>query len=156
MAVKPIPEGYGAVTPYLIVDDADALIEFLRNAFGAEKLFEMRRPDGRIWHGEIQIGDSRLMLSEASPEMPARTGLFYLYVEDVDAVYRQALAAGATSVMEPADQFYGDRHGGVRDASGNQWWIATHVEDVPPEEMERRQQGELERMKQETVPATAE
>lgn len=146
MAVQPIPEGYHTITPYLIVDGADGVIEFMRRAFGAEEMFRMPRPDGGLWHGEVRIGDSRLMIADTSPEFPAQPGALYLYVEDVDATYARVLEAGATSVMEPADQFYGDRHGGVRDHAGNNWWIATHVEDVPPEEMERRQAAAAEKM----------
>jgi PhnB protein len=146
MAVQPIPEGYHAVTPYLILENADRAISFLKEAFGAEELYRMNMPDGRLMHGEIKIRDSRLMLAEASEQWPAQPGVFYLYVEEVDATYRRALEAGAVSVMEPADQFYGDRHGGVRDPVGNQWWIATHVEDVPAEELQRRQEAEIARM----------
>jgi PhnB protein len=143
MAVQPIPNGYHAVTPYLIVQNADGVIAFLKEAFGAEELYRMKRPDGSVGHAEVQLRDSRLMLGEAGEQWPAQPGVFYLYVEDVDAVYQRAVAAGATPVMEPADQFYGDRHGGVRDLAGNQWWIATHVEDVPPEELQRRSEEQF-------------
>ncbi len=143
MAVRPIPEGYHTVTPYLIAEDVDGVISFLREAFGAEELYRMHGPDGGVWHAELQLGDSRLMLGGASEQFPPRPAVLYLYVEDVDATYRRALAAGATSVMEPADQFYGDRHGGVQDLAGNQWWIATHIEDVSPEELERRREAYL-------------
>jgi PhnB protein len=138
MAVRPIPEGYHTLTPYLIVADPDGVISFLREAFGAQELHRMNGPDGSLWHAEVQVGDSRLMLGGASEQWPAQPAVIYVYVEDVDATYQRALAAGATSVMEPADQFWGDRHGGVKDPAGNQWWISTHVEDVPPEEIERR------------------
>ena len=139
MAVKPIPDGYHTVTPYLIVPGAAELIEFTKRAFGAEERFRMAGPDGTVMHAEIQIGDSVVMVSDGSPEHPPMPGMLHLYVEDVDAVYGNALAAGAESLREPEDQFYGDRSGGVKDASGNQWWLSTHVEDVPPEEMRRRQ-----------------
>lgn len=138
MAVRPIPEGYHTITPYLVVEGADALIGFLREAFGGEELHRMERPEGGILHAEVRIGDSRVMLADATAEWPVQPSLLHLYVEDVDATFARALQAGATSVMEPANQFYGDRHGGVKDGAGNQWWISTHVEDVPPEEMERR------------------
>jgi PhnB protein len=138
MATQPIPDGYHTVTPYLIVDDADGVISFLREAFGAEELMRMNMPDGSVMHAELQLGDSKLMLGGASERWPAHPSVLHLYLEDVDAAYHRALAAGATSVMEPADQFYGDRQAGVRDLAGNQWWIATHVEDVPPDEMQRR------------------
>lgn len=141
MAVRPIPEGYHTVTPYLIVEDAEGVISFLREAFGAEELYRMSAPDGGVMHAEVQLGDSRLMLGGASEQWPAMPAVIYLYVEDVDASYRRAIAAGATSVMEPADQFYGDRHGAVKDLAGNQWWIATHVEDVAPDELQRRSEA---------------
>lgn len=138
MSVKPIPDGYHAVTPYLIVPGVASLIEFLRQAFDAEVLNRTDRPDGTVMHAEVQIGDSRIMLGEARPEWPAMPTTLYLYVPDADATYQRAIAAGAASLFPPTDQFYGDRQGGVKDASGNLWWIATHIEDVAPDEMERR------------------
>ena len=141
MAVKPIPEGYHTVTPYLVVPGVARLIEFLQQAFDAEERHRMARPDGTIMHAEVRIGDSIVMMGEATGEFQPIPAMIHLYVADVDAAYRRALAAGATSVREPTDQFYGDRTGGVKDASGNQWWIATHVEDVPPEEMKRRSEA---------------
>ena len=140
MAVQPIPEGYHTLTPYLSVDGAAKLIDFLQAAFGASELYRMSRPDGAVGHAELQVGDSRLMLSEAMPEWPAHPVTLYVYVTDVDTAFARAVAAGATVMNEPTDQFYGDRSGGVRDFAGNQWWIATHVEDVAPEELERRAQ----------------
>lgn len=137
--VKPIPDGYHTVTPYLIVDDASAILGFIERAFGGTVLSRYLSPDGRVMHAEAQIGDSRVMLGEASDEWPGMPAMLHLYVEDVDAVYRQALEAGATTVREPQDMFYGDRSGGVRDTAGNQWWITTHIEDVSAEEMARRQ-----------------
>jgi uncharacterized glyoxalase superfamily protein PhnB len=142
VAVNPIPEDYHSVTPYLKVRDASGLIDFLRQAFDAEERDRMERPDGKIMHAEVRIGDSVVMLGDvAEGEAPMPTTL-NLYVEDVDATYRRALAAGATSVREPADQFYGDRSGGVQDPFGNQWWISTHVEDVSPEEVRRRAEAQ--------------
>lgn len=138
MPVRPIPEGYHTVTPYLVVADVAAEIAFLAAAFGAREKHRMPGPDGSVMHAEVMIGDSPVMLGQARDEYPPRPATTYLYVEDVDATYRRALEAGATSLMEPADQFYGDRNGGVEDPQGNQWWIATHVEDVPPDELERR------------------
>jgi PhnB protein len=138
MAVQPIPDGYGAVTPYLIVDGADRLLEFVRDAFAGEDRFRMENEDGTIGHAEVRIGDSVVMLAEANEMWPAMPGVIHLYVTDCDAVYQRALAAGGTSVQEVADQFYGDRSGGVRDPTGNIWWITTHVEDVEPEELARR------------------
>jgi uncharacterized glyoxalase superfamily protein PhnB len=138
MAVKPIPDGYGTVTPYLVVDGVDRLIEFLKKTFDAEVLFRMEKPDGRVGHAEVQVGTSRVMMGEACSEWPARPATLYAYVDDADAVYRKALDAGGTSVKEPADQFYGDRSGGVTDPCGNYWGIATHVEDVPLDELASR------------------
>ncbi|MDQ3894827.1 MAG: VOC family protein [Actinomycetota bacterium] len=139
MAVKPIPDGYHTVTPYLIVGRAAELIDFTKRAFGAEEMFRMPGPGGAIMHAEIRIGDSVVMLSDASTENPSTSTMIHLYVEDVDAVYQRALEAGASSLREPENQFYGDRSAGVKDAFGNQWWLATHVEDVSPEELQRRQ-----------------
>ena len=139
MAVKPIPEGYHSVTPYLAVEGADKLLDFVKQAFDAVEVHEcMRRPDGTIHHAEVRIGDSVVMLGEATGQWKPRPSTLYLYVNDTDATYRRALEAGATSLMEPANQFYGDRNAGIQDPSGNFWWIATHVEDVSPEEMKRR------------------
>ncbi len=138
MAVKPIPDGYHTVTPYLTVDNPGAVIEFLKKAFDAQETFAMRDDKGNVQHAEVKVGSSMLMLGGAHDEWKARPSNFYLYVEDVDAVYKKALGAGGKSISEPANQFYGDRHGGVADSQGNNWWIATHIEDVPPEEMDRR------------------
>lgn len=139
MAVKPIPDRYHSVTPYLVVDGAAKVIEFLKKAFGAtDAEVCMQLPDGKIKHAEIQVGDSIIMLADATSEHKASPAMFYLYVEDTDAQYKRALESGATSVMEPTDQFYGDRNAGVKDPSGNQWWIATHIEDVSDDEMKRR------------------
>ncbi len=139
MTVKPIPDGYQTVTPYLVVKGAAQLIDFLKEAFGAEQTFRVDGPGGTVGHAEVRIGGSMIMLGDASQadSEPTNTSI-HLYVGDTDAVYKRALAAGATSVREPQDQFYGDRSAGVKDAFGNQWWIATHVEDVPPDEMQRR------------------
>jgi len=146
MSVKAIPEGYHSITPYLIVKGAAAALEFYKKAFNAAELFRMADPSGTIGHAEIQIGDSRIMLADEFPEMGARSpdtvggtpvGLC-LYVEDVDTLYQQALAAGARELRPLQDQFYGDRSGTLLDPFGHQWTLATHVEDVPPEELERR------------------
>jgi PhnB protein len=135
---KPIPEGYHSVTPYLTVQGVRKLMNFMTQAFGAKETFRTNRPDGTVWHAEMQIGDSRVMLGEANEQWKARPSALYLYVEDVDGVYRQAVEAGGKSLGEPATHQYGDRSGGVEDPCGNQWWIATHVEDVSAEEFERR------------------
>lgn len=144
MAVKPIPDGFRTVTPYFVVDDAAGFIEFLERAFGAVEDIVTRRPDGTIAHASLRIIDSMVMLGQAGGPWKASPLSTYLYVEDTDATYRRALEAGATSIMEPADQFYGDRNAGVVDPSGNTWWIGTHIEDVPLEEIERRQRERLE------------
>jgi uncharacterized glyoxalase superfamily protein PhnB len=137
--VKPIPDGFHAITPYLIVDGAEKIIRFMKEAFGAQHQHEpTKRPDGTIMHATLKIGDSLLMISDASEHAQATSVLLYLYVPDVDAVYHKALEAGATSLMEPADQFYGDRSGGVKDPAGNRWFLGTHIEDVAPDELERR------------------
>lgn len=138
MAVKPIPEGYHTVTPYLVVEGAAGLIDFLKQAFDAEEVFRMPGPNDTIGHAEVKIGNSMIMLADAGAQYPATPSMICLYVEDVDTLYQRAIAAGATSIKEPADQFYGDRSGGVKDASGMQWWISTHVEDVTPEELQKR------------------
>ena len=138
MAVNPIPEGYRTVTPYLVVDGATNVLDFVKQAFGAEEKFRMDAPDGKIGHAEVQIGDSIVMMGDAGAENPAMPAMIHLYVDDCDATYERALAAGAKSEREPTDQFYGDRSAGVRDSAGNLWWIATHVEDVPEEEMAKR------------------
>lgn len=135
--VKAVPEGYRTVTPYLVVEGAAELLTFMEEALGASKRGEvMTTPDGQIAHGEAVIGDSLVMFADAREE-PLKA-LLHLYVEDCDAMYQKALAAGAESIMEPKDQFYGDRMAGVRDKWGNQWTMSTHVEDVAREEMERR------------------
>ena len=138
MSVKPIPEGYHTVTPYLVVPGIARLIDFLKQAFGAVEIHRMQRPDGAVGHAEVKIGDSSVMMGEPMAKWQPMPATIYLYVEDADAVYHRALAAGATSVSEPADQFYGDRHAGIKDPCGNLWWVATHIEDVSPEELARR------------------
>ncbi len=138
MAVKPIPEGYHTVTPYLTLEHPEAAMDFLKKAFDAQETFAMRDDKGQVQHAEMKVGSSMLMFGRARGEFHARPGNFYLYVEDCDAMYKKALAAGAKSLSEPADQFYGDRHGGVTDSEGNNWWVATHTEDVSPDELDRR------------------
>ena len=140
MAVKPIPDGYHTVTPFLLVKEAEKVIEFLKRAFGAVESSRHTMPDGSIMHAELRIGDSNVMLAEANEKWPAMPSMLYLYMQDVDSVYKKAVQAGGKSLREPTNEFYGDRSAGVIDPSGNQWWIATHVEDVPEEEMKRRQE----------------
>jgi uncharacterized glyoxalase superfamily protein PhnB len=138
MAVKPIPEGYHTVTPYLTVRGADQVIKFMENAFGARERMRLPGPGGTVGHAEVEIGDSLIMIADVDERGKVMPGMIHLYLEDVDGVYARALAAGATSVEEPEDKFYGDRNAAVQDTAGNQWYISTHVEDVPPDEMERR------------------
>jgi uncharacterized glyoxalase superfamily protein PhnB len=138
MPVESIPEGYHTVTPYLTVQGAETLLEFLQRAFDAVEQERVARADGTIGHAEVRVGDSMVMLAEARGEWKPMPSALYLYVKDTDATYRRALEAGACSLMEPADQFYGDRNAGVRDPVGNIWWIATHKEDISPEELTRR------------------
>ena len=154
MAVKPIPEGYHSVTPALAIDGAADAIDFYKRAFGARERGRMPGPDGKIAHAELEIGDSVVMLSDPFPQStvrpPAELGgtsvSIFVYVEDVDALFRQAVEAGATVTMELEDQFWGDRFGSVTDPYGHNWSFATHVEDVPPEEMEERAKAAMAAM----------
>jgi uncharacterized glyoxalase superfamily protein PhnB len=138
MVANACPKGFQTITPYLVVPDAAALIDFLRRAFDAEEQHRTARPDGSIMHAQVKIGTSMLMMSGATPDWPARTSGLYMYVEDADRWYQRAVEAGAVSVLEPMDAFWGDRMGGVLDMAGNHWWIATHREDVPEDELARR------------------
>jgi PhnB protein len=135
---NPIPEGYSTITPYFIVRNAALFIDFLKNAFDAQERYLIPGPNGGIMHAEFMIGDSILMMGEAGGEWQPTFNSLYLYVPDVDAAYQSAINAGATSIQEVSNQFYGDRSGGVRDPFGNTWFISTHVEDVSEEEMEKR------------------
>jgi PhnB protein len=136
--VKAIPDGYHTVTPYLVIPSVATVIEFVKGAFDATEKHVSRRPDGTIMHAEVKIGDSIIMMGESQGGGKNFPAMLHLYVEDTDAAYQRAIEAGAKSLREPATQFYGDRSAGVEDTLGNQWWMATHVEDVSPEEMERR------------------
>ena len=144
--VKHIPDGYHTVTPYLIVNDGVRALDFYQRAFGAKERMRMPQPDGRIGHAEVEIGDSRIMLADEFPEMDARSPKtvggspvsIMLYVEDVDAVFKQAIGAGAREVRPVADQFYGDRLGSLQDPFGHKWHIATHKEDLSLEEIKKR------------------
>jgi len=144
MAVAPIPPGYHSVTPYLVVKGASQAIDFYRKAFGAQELLRLPLPDGKVAHAEVKIGDSPVMLADESEEYRGPqpgTGApvsLMVYVTDVDRVFAQAIAAGATELRPVADQFYGDRLGTLRDPFGHVWSLATHVEDVAPDEIERR------------------
>jgi PhnB protein len=144
--VKPIPEGYHSVTPYLCCKNAADAIEFYKKAFGATEVLRMGDPSGKVGHAELQIGDSRVMLADEFPEMgfksPQSVGgspvMLHLYVEDVDATFPRAVAAGAKVTREVADQFYGDRGGQVEDPFGHKWYVSTHKEDLSPEEIQKR------------------
>jgi PhnB protein len=138
MPVKPIPDGYPAVIPYLMVADAEKFIDFMQTVFGAKLVEQIRRPDGGIGHSELRIGDSMIMLSQATEQNPATPVMLHFYVADVDKVFESALAAGAVQISAPTRQFYGDRSAGVREPGGNRVWIATHVEDVAPDELQKR------------------
>lgn len=138
MTVKPIPEGYHTVTPYLVVQEAASLIEFLTQAFAAKETRRTLHPEGCIMNAEVKIGDSIIMVSEARDEMQPMPSFIYLYVENTDAIYENAIKAGATSTMEPKDEFWGDRSAGVKDPAVNHWWIATHQEDVSSKEIDKR------------------
>ena len=151
MAVKPIPEGFHAVTPYLVVNDAAKAIDFYKRAFDAHERYRMEGPPGKVAHAEIQIGDSVIMLGDESPQMDTKspqslggtTGGLFLYVHDVDAAYKKAVGAGAKATMPPTDMFWGDRYGKLMDPFGHSWSMATHKEDVAPEEMEKRMKAEM-------------
>jgi uncharacterized glyoxalase superfamily protein PhnB len=148
MAVKPVPDGYHTVTPYLTVRGAQKVIDFLKQAFGAELSHEpIKRPDGTIMHAQVTIGDSRVMIAEESEMAKATESSLYLYVPNVDSVYQRAMKAGGNTIMEPTDMFYGDRNGGVKDPSGNSWFIATHKEDVTPQELAKRADAFMKQQK---------
>jgi PhnB protein len=149
MSVKPIPDGYSAVTPYLIANGAAEALDFYQEAFGASVVMRHEGPGGKIMHAEFQIGDSKLMIGEACPEMGVvapqsngGTSLFlYVYVDDVDATFARALEAGAKELRPVVDQFYGDRSGQLVDPFGHVWSIATHKEDVSADELQRRSEA---------------
>jgi PhnB protein len=147
--VKAIPAGYRTVTPYLTIKNGAKALEFYKKAFGATEIYKLMMPDGRLGHAEIRLGDSMIMLGDEFPEYggkaPDTLGgspvSIYLYVEDVDAFFKRALAAGAKERKPVMDQFYGDRSGQLEDPFGHLWWVATHKEDVTPEEIQKRAQA---------------
>ena len=155
---KPIPEGYHSVTPYLTVNDAARAIDFYKQAFSAKEVMRMDGPPGKIGHAELKIGDSRLMLADEMPGTSCRspqslggtTAGIFLYVEDVDSVYKQAVSAGAKAEMPPSDMFWGDRFGKLMDPFGHSWSLATHIEDVAPDEMARRGKEAMAKMGKQT------
>ncbi len=138
MSPHAIPAGYHSLTPYICVSGAAELINFLKSVFYAEEQEKIAVPNGKILHAEVTIGDSRLMICDPREENCLRNGAFYLYLADVDASYRRALEAGATSTMEPTDMFWGDRMATVKDRFGNEWQLAKRIEEVSPEELQRR------------------
>lgn len=142
---KPLPAGHHTVMPHLVNENASRLIEFLKRVFDAYEINRLTGPDGRIIHAEMKIGDSLVMIGEASEEWKAMPASIIIYVDDVDATYHHALEAGAIPLRQPADQFCGDRSGGVKDLAGNHWWIATHIEDVPPDELKLRAERWMKR-----------
>jgi PhnB protein len=154
MGVKPIPEGYHTITPYLAVEDADAAIDFYKQAFGAKETVRMNGPDGKIAHAELKIGDSLVMLSDPFPQSSSRppkelngtSASIFMYVEDVDVTVKKAVDTGATVTMDIEDQFWGDRFGAIADPFGHIWSIATHVEDLSEDEIARRGQEAMAAM----------
>jgi PhnB protein len=139
-SVKPIPKGFHTVTPFLTVNGAAGLIDFIENAFDGQVTSIMKGDDNTVMHATVKIGDSNLMISDANEKFPAMPSMLYLYVKDVDSVYRKAIDGRGTSLRKPTDEFYGDRSAGIKDDWDNQWWIATHIEDVSDEEMEKRKE----------------
>ena len=158
--VQPIPQGYHSVTPYLVVNDAAQAIDFYRRAFGAKEMVRMDGPPGKIAHAELKIGDSMIMLSDEMPgggcrspkSLGGSTVNIFLYVEKVDNVFNQAASAGAKVDMPPTDMFWGDRYGKLTDPFGHSWSVATHQEDVAPEEMKKRTKQAMEKMSQHAQP----
>ena len=152
--VKPIPDGCHTVTPHLIVRGADKAMDFYKKAFGAKELSRCPGPNGKLMHAEFQIGDSHLYMCEEFPDMGAKSPQAYngspvtihLYVEDVDSFYNKAVAAGATAKMPVSDMFWGDRYGKLNDPFGHNWSVATHKEDLTPQQMEKRMADEFAKM----------
>ena len=150
-AAKPIPDGYHSITPYLVVQDGARALDFYQRAFGAKEVHLMNGPNGKIMHAELKIGDSMVMLSDEMPQAGTKSpqslggttvGIF-VYVTDVDSVFKQAVGAGAKAEMPVADMFWGDRYGKVSDPFGHQWSLATHKEDVAPQEMQKRAEAAM-------------
>lgn len=138
MSVKPIPKGYRTLTPYIMIEGAVKLIQFLEKAFNAKEVAKTMMPDGTVGNAEIKIGKSMVMIAEARSNWPAMPVQIYMYVKNVDKKYNKAIKAGAESIMKPANMFYGDRNAGVKDPSGNIWWIASRYENLSPKEIQKR------------------
>jgi len=164
MSAKPIPDGYRTVTPYLVVSSAAAAIDFYKRAFGAKEIARMDGPQGKIAHAEIKIGDSMIMLSDEMPGSDAKAPQsiggtavsIFLYLDNVDKTFKDAVSAGAKTIMPPTDMFWGDRFGKLTDPYGHSWALATHKEDVAPAEMSRRMKEEMPKMaQQQTSKATS-
>ena len=137
--VQKRPDGFHTVNPYLVVEDAEGVMDFLRQAFDAEEVGEtVKAPDGKIMHAALRMGDSMVEIGDSAEPMPMN---LHMYVDEVDGLYQRAIAAGGVSIREPETTFYGDRSAGVKDPGGNNWWLACHVEDVSDEEMTRRAKG---------------
>jgi PhnB protein len=147
-SVRAVPEGFHTVTAYLIVDGAAKLIEFINQAFDGKTTFITKMENDRVMHATVQVGNSLIMISDTMEGMEPQTAMLYLYLDDADATFKKAIAAKATALQEPRDEFYGDRAGAVKDAFGNIWWIATHIEDVDNTEMERRAKEFLKERKE--------
>lgn len=137
-SVKPVPEGMHTVTPYLVTNGANELIRFIEQSFDGKTTSILKTKEGKVMHALMTIGDSQIMVADATDKYPAGESRLYLYVDDVDSTYDRAINAKGTSLREPIDEFYGDRSAGVKDSWGNEWWIATHIEDVDDAEMEKR------------------
>jgi len=158
---KPIPQGFHSVTPYMTLNDAARAIDFYKRAFGAQEVMRMEAPNGKIGHAEIKIGDSVIMLGDEMPgslsrspqSLGANTGGIFIYVDNADAVFNQAVAAGAQVEMALADMFWGDRYGRLKDPFGHSWSVATHIEDVAPAEMQKRMQEAMAKMAPQTKSA---
>ncbi len=148
--VDPVPQGFRTVTPFIMVKDAAALLDFMKEGLDAEEVFVLHQGGNKIGHAQMKIGDSMVMVGDAE-NMPELKGALYLYVPDADAAYERAVKAGASSVIKPEDQFYGDRMGGVKDPFGNTWWFATHIEDVGEDELEQRAKAAMKDKNAETA-----
>jgi uncharacterized glyoxalase superfamily protein PhnB len=147
-SVRPVPEGFTTVTPFIVAGQADRLIDFIKKAFHGKVTFVSRDNQNKVMHATVQIGNSIVMIADAMESNPAATCMLYLYVENIDSVYQNAVDADGKSIREPLTEFYGDRSAAVRDTFGNVWWIATRVEDVSEDEMKRRAEKFLQKKRQ--------